>query len=58
MIYDPNDPHQDLYDIDDGQFGLRVMISCSDFYPHSADNTVITLADWYHLTYKLSPKPL
>ncbi|EEB94858.1 hypothetical protein MPER_06264, partial [Moniliophthora perniciosa FA553] len=31
VIYDPQDPHQDLYDIDD-------------------ENTVITLADWYHRT--------
>nr|VWO98767.1 Tetraspanin [Ganoderma boninense] len=39
VIYDPEDPHGDLYDVDD-------------------DNTVITLADWYHVTYKLGPKPL
>ncbi|KAF8327832.1 laccase [Amanita rubescens] len=30
VIYDPDDPQMDLYDIDD-------------------ENTVITLADWYHL---------
>ncbi|KAG2022525.1 laccase 5 [Coprinopsis cinerea AmutBmut pab1-1] len=30
VIYDPEDPHQDLYDVDD-------------------ENTIITLADWYHL---------
>ncbi|KAK7032591.1 hypothetical protein VNI00_012854 [Paramarasmius palmivorus] len=29
VIYDPNDPHKDLYDVDD-------------------ENTIITLADWYH----------
>ncbi|ESK85706.1 laccase [Moniliophthora roreri MCA 2997] len=31
VIYDPRDPHQYLYDIDD-------------------ENTIITLADWYHST--------
>ncbi|CAL1710148.1 unnamed protein product [Somion occarium] len=30
VVYDPNDPHKHLYDVDD-------------------DNTVITLADWYHV---------
>ncbi|PIL23727.1 transporter [Ganoderma sinense ZZ0214-1] len=39
VIYDPEDPHEHRYDVDD-------------------DNTVITLADWYHVTYKLGPKPL
>nr|AEL16568.1 laccase [Cerrena sp. CTL-2011] len=29
VVYDPADPHKDLYDVDD-------------------ENTVITLADWYH----------
>ncbi|KAI0248016.1 laccase [Lactifluus subvellereus] len=36
VIYDPNDPHASLYDVDD-------------------ENTVITLADWYHY---VSTKPL
>ncbi|KAF8493485.1 laccase [Russula emetica] len=36
IIYDPDDPHKDLYDVDD-------------------DDTVITLADWYHY---LSTEPL
>ncbi|KAJ3783333.1 laccase [Lentinula aff. detonsa] len=31
VIYDPEDPHQDLYDVDD-------------------ESTVITIADWFHLT--------
>ncbi|KAI1790742.1 laccase [Ganoderma leucocontextum] len=39
VVYDPSDPHQDLYDVDN-------------------DDTVITLADWYHTTYTLGPKPL
>ncbi|PPQ84190.1 hypothetical protein CVT24_001893 [Panaeolus cyanescens] len=30
VVYDPNDPHKNLYDFDD-------------------ENTVITLADWYHV---------
>ncbi|KAJ3918334.1 laccase [Lentinula edodes] len=31
VIYDPEDPHQDLYDVDD-------------------ESTIITIADWFHLT--------
>ncbi|KAJ4473809.1 laccase [Lentinula aciculospora] len=31
VIYDPEDPHQDLYDVDD-------------------ESTVVTIADWFHLT--------
>ncbi|KAI0290166.1 laccase [Russula brevipes] len=36
VIYDPNDPHKALYDVDD-------------------ENTVITLADWYHYSSHLAP---
>ncbi|KAG6900039.1 hypothetical protein C0993_003831 [Termitomyces sp. T159_Od127] len=32
VVYDPDDPFRHLYDVDDGSF----------------QNTVITLADWYH----------
>ncbi|KAI0807084.1 phenoloxidase [Fomes fomentarius] len=37
VVYDPNDPHASLYDVDN-------------------DDTVITLADWYHLSTKI-PRP-
>ncbi|OSD02778.1 multicopper oxidase [Trametes coccinea BRFM310] len=37
VVYDPNDPHADLYDVDN-------------------DDTVITLADWYHAAAKVGPK--
>nr|2XYB_A Chain A, LACCASE [Trametes cinnabarina] len=37
VVYDPNDPHASLYDIDN-------------------DDTVITLADWYHVAAKLGPR--
>ncbi|OJT14186.1 Laccase [Trametes pubescens] len=36
VVYDPNDPHASLYDVDN-------------------DDTVITLADWYHTAAKLGP---
>ncbi|TBU28930.1 laccase [Dichomitus squalens] len=36
VVYDPNDPHKNLYDVDN-------------------DDTVITLADWYHVASKLGP---
>nr|QBH72619.1 laccase [Trametes versicolor] len=36
VVYDPNDPAADLYDVDN-------------------DDTVITLADWYHVAAKLGP---
>ncbi|KAI0294017.1 laccase T2 copper depleted [Multifurca ochricompacta] len=36
VIYDPDDPHADLYDVDD-------------------EDTVITLADWYHFISKVAP---
>ncbi|KAH9951951.1 laccase [Amylocystis lapponica] len=38
IVYDPNDPHKSLYDVDD-------------------DNTVITLADWYHVPAPQIPIP-
>ncbi|KAJ3553552.1 hypothetical protein NM688_g3549 [Phlebia brevispora] len=36
VIYDPNDPYKNLYDVDNGG-------SCN-----SVEDTIITLADWYH----------
>nr|BAD98305.1 laccase1 [Trametes versicolor] len=36
VVYEPNDPAADLYDVDN-------------------DDTVITLADWYHVAAKLGP---
>ncbi|KAH8101261.1 laccase 1 [Cristinia sonorae] len=37
VVYDPHDPHADLYDVDD-------------------ENTIITLADWYHCLARQGPK--
>jgi iron transport multicopper oxidase len=45
VVYDPEDPHLELYDIDDGEReinGRHVLYSQTP-----AENTVITLADWY-----------
>ncbi|KAI0371788.1 phenoloxidase [Pilatotrama ljubarskyi] len=36
VVYDPNDPHASLYDVDN-------------------EDTVITLADWYHVAARLGP---
>jgi iron transport multicopper oxidase len=49
VIYDPEDPHRGLYDVDDGQIVCfpvndeRRLILC-------IESTVITLSDWYALT--------
>ncbi|KAL7283147.1 LOW QUALITY PROTEIN: hypothetical protein ACG7TL_002573 [Trametes sanguinea] len=52
VVYDPNDPHADLYDVDNGDaiYG-RLHTDCV-----MADDTVITLADWYHAAAKVGPK--
>ena len=54
VVYDPNDPHADLYDVDDGERSLHfdVLRSQAD---HWAESTVITLSDWYHTAAKLGP---
>jgi iron transport multicopper oxidase len=49
VIYDPNDPHASLYDVDDGTSYLFILFFSIniDLNP-LIDSTVITLADWYH----------
>lgn len=47
MVYDPEDPHAALYDVDDGLqflYHLLQLLLTSVILPES---TVITLADWY-----------
>lgn len=45
MVYDPQDPMKDLYDVDDGQ----EITSLWDLaLTGITENTVITVADWYH----------
>ena len=46
VIYDPNDPHRRLYDIDNGE--IRVLFSTGSANSFLVESTVITLADWYH----------
>ena len=46
VIKDPNDPFRHLYDVDNGTFIPRGQKSPSDC---STEDTVITLADWYHV---------
>ncbi len=46
VVYDPYDPHAHLYDVDNGEYytdmaGLDAKVS-------AIEDTVITLADWYH----------
>ncbi|KAH0830311.1 laccase [Lanmaoa asiatica] len=47
VIYDPEDPHKHLYDIDNGMYFIRD--SLNETLIDSPENTVITLADWYHI---------
>ena len=45
VIKDPNDPYKHLYDVDNGTFYLGPSLD----EPHRcSEQTVITLADWYH----------
>ena len=54
VVYDPQDPHASLYDVDDGKFVSMAMKTKSDIFP--LDSTVITLSDWYHVAAKLGPR--
>jgi iron transport multicopper oxidase len=45
VVYDPQDPHAGLYDVDDGQCHARR--GSEDIHsPTNIESTVITLADW------------
>lgn len=46
VIYDENDPHGDLYDVDNGE--IRTLFSTGSANSFLVEYTVITLADWYH----------
>jgi iron transport multicopper oxidase len=46
IIEDPNDPHKDLYDVDNGEKDIRKDPFTGLKFP--PDETIITLADWYH----------
>ena len=49
VVYDPDDPHKYLYDIDDGEHrNSGTKCSVPDISRCSFESTVITLADWYH----------
>lgn len=53
VIYDPNDPHRRLYDIDNGEIGT--LFSTGSANSFLVESTVITLADWYHYVSALAP---
>jgi hypothetical protein len=53
IIYDPNDPHKHLYDVDNGEVDILTDFSLAETF--SPDGTIITLADWYHI---FRPMPL
>ena len=57
VVYDPQDPHASLYDVDDGEsmFILGVPFLSLTITSH-AESTVITLADWYHTLARQGPK--
>ena len=48
MIYDPDDPQADLYDVDDGEIdrGFEYVVDQLNLFV--SESTVITLSDWYH----------
>ncbi|PPQ80727.1 hypothetical protein CVT25_001847 [Psilocybe cyanescens] len=53
IVYDPEDPYEDLYDFDDGnRISPNIPIDhlelISTFILLPTESTVITLADWYH----------
>lgn len=45
VIYDPEDPHKHLYDVDNGMYFICESLN-KTFIHDSPENTVITLADW------------
>ncbi|KAK1227973.1 hypothetical protein PQX77_009020 [Marasmius sp. AFHP31] len=45
IIYDPNDPHKSLYDVDDGGFTLYCTIMRLESPTFATESTIITLAD-------------
>ena len=47
VVYDPEDPLKQYYDIDDGMIFRCVVTHPSDD-SGKIESTVITLADWYH----------
>ena len=58
VVYDPHDPQAHLYDVDNGENGrsyapTSAYKSCRYECP---DQTVITLADWYHVAARLGSK--
>lgn len=55
VIYDPNDPHADLYDVDDGLPSILLRERCTELFYGTLDTTVITLGDWYHYLSKDAP---
>ena len=48
MIYDPNDPQADLYDVDDGEIYDDFEYVVNQLNLLISESTVITLSDWYH----------
>ncbi len=55
IVYDPEDPHADLYDVDDGKRDiLLTFFHCSYV---ETESTIITLSDWYHAPVETIPVP-
>ncbi|ETW84966.1 laccase [Heterobasidion irregulare TC 32-1] len=55
VIYDPKDPHADLYDVDDGLPSILLRERFTELFYGTLDTTVITLGDWYHYLSKDAP---
>jgi hypothetical protein len=46
VIYDPLDPHLDMYDIDDSQYQLFLTMRVVYVYLRDAESTILTILDW------------
>jgi hypothetical protein len=48
VVYDPLDPYQFLYDVDDGDYNFLPCHMMLRLKSTTSASTVITLSDWYH----------
>jgi iron transport multicopper oxidase len=46
ILDDPEDPHQDLYDVDDGALYCFLFKNITELLACYSESTIITLSDW------------
>ncbi|THH00638.1 hypothetical protein EW026_g1910 [Hermanssonia centrifuga] len=56
IVYDPEDPHADLYDVDNGKRDILLLTPFHYSYV-GTESTIITLSDWYHAPVETIPVP-